>query len=84
LPTWLAITRRDYVVRRIPLSHVQFRLLAALVEGQTIGDSLAAAAMEESDNSPALSPDSVRRWFEDWSAAGFFSGILRTTDHGDH
>ena len=37
---WLAITRRDYIVRRHEISQPQFVLLSALIEGRTIGAAI--------------------------------------------
>ena len=57
-PTWLAITRRDYVVRRIPLEAAEFAVLSALVAGETLGAAFSSNA--------AISPQQVARWFADW------------------
>ena len=76
-PTWLAISRINYVVRRWTLTRVQFELLQALITGQTVG-----AAIERTANLAAESGDSVDRladnlrdWFAEWSSAGFFRAI---------
>ncbi|RCS56191.1 DUF2063 domain-containing protein [Bremerella cremea] len=45
-PTWLALSRRDFVVRRIPLSHFQYVLLACLGEGMTVGEAIDEALHE--------------------------------------
>lgn len=71
--TWLAITRCDYVVRRIPLSKPQYRLLMALSAEQTIAESLREASREPPYDHTQLPPADVYRWFEDWSSAGFFA-----------
>ncbi|MEX0715092.1 MAG: DNA-binding domain-containing protein [Planctomycetaceae bacterium] len=72
--TWLAITRRDYVVRRIPLSFPQFKALEALTRGATVGEALerAAEAWEgEFDDLAAA----VAGWFREWAAAGHFRRV---------
>lgn len=42
-PTWLALSRRDFVVRRIPLTEFQYSLLNRLAAGEPIGQSVEAA-----------------------------------------
>ena len=76
-PTWLAVSRINYVVRRWTLSHVQFELLSALVAGETVGAAIeraAALAVESGDSLESLA-GSLRDWFAEWSSAGFFRGI---------
>ncbi|MEX0704799.1 MAG: DNA-binding domain-containing protein [Planctomycetales bacterium] len=70
-PTWLVITRRDYVVRRAPLSFPQFALLEALSEGASVGDALErTAAAWEGDFDELASH--VGAWFREWAQAGHF------------
>lgn len=64
-PSWLAITRREYVVRRIPLERAEFQVLHALASGQPLGQALDAC--EES------SPEQVREWFAAWGRLRLFS-----------
>ncbi|MBX7166069.1 MAG: DNA-binding domain-containing protein [Pirellulales bacterium] len=68
--TWLAVTRRDYVVRRYPLSSEQYALLTALQSGASLGDALAAAlatGLEEDRLAAAL-----KAWFAQWAHDRFF------------
>lgn len=71
-PSWLAISRREFVVERHELSPVQFALLEALAEGRTLSQAIEMAASlpeAESENVEAqLGP-----WFAGWMAAGFFA-----------
>jgi len=62
----LAITRREYVVRRVPLEQPEYQVLAALVGGRTLGEALAAAE--------PLSPLQVKTWFTDWGRLGLLAG----------
>jgi len=71
-PDYLALTRRNYVVRRFPLSEPQFRLLTALAAGETVGEAIAAAAGDEGE---AIGGE-LGRWFQQWTAAGFFVGCM--------
>lgn len=73
LPTYVAVTRRNYLIRRIPLELGEYQLLTRLVEGATIGDAVAATA-EQTDDLQALE-QSIPRWFQAWTVDGFFIGI---------
>lgn len=65
-PSWLAIHRRDYVVRRVPLEEAEHHLLAALVAGQSLGEVLSAH--------PATA-EQVAEWFAAWGRLGFFNAV---------
>jgi hypothetical protein len=64
--TFLAITRRDYIVRRIPLEKGEFQVLQGLLAGRTLADALALAT-------EPLSPGDVQRWFADWGRLRLFA-----------
>jgi hypothetical protein len=77
-PTWpqpeeqhLVLWRRDYIVRRCELSSVQYRLLAAIHRGDTLGAALAAAAGEAVAGDELVGK--LHGWFQQWSAGGLFS-----------
>lgn len=70
-PTWLVITRRDYVVRRVAVSEAEYGALKALVGGGTIADALETAQVQWQGDFDELVSE-VQRWFRDWSAAGYF------------
>jgi Putative DNA-binding domain len=76
-PTWLAVSRIDYVVRRWTLSHRQFELLSSLLSGATVGEAIEKLALEVSATGQNLDrlADDLRNWFREWSAAGFFQAI---------
>ncbi len=76
-PTWLAVSRINYVVRRWTLSPVQFELLSALIAGQAVGSAIerAATLAVESGESVESLADNLRDWFAEWSSAGFFQAI---------
>lgn len=73
-PTRLAITRRDYIVRRVELGEHEFIVLSALLEGQGIGDALERAVANCAGTVDELAAD-LQRWFRNWSAAGYFIGL---------
>jgi hypothetical protein len=78
-PTWLVVTRRDYVVRRVAVDETEFAALAVLVGGGTIADSLEAAENRWTGNFDQLASE-IQRWFRDWSAAGYFQRIVNADE----
>lgn len=58
-PTWLVVTRRDFVVRRMPVTRPQYVLLEALVEGEPVGEAIqrAAEAREQESGVRSQPPD---------------------------
>jgi hypothetical protein len=71
----VALTRRDYVVRRIPLDHEQKILLEGLQAGGRVGDLVAVLAEESalSDNELA---EALRSWFHLWAAERLFQSVI--------
>jgi hypothetical protein len=69
--TCLALSRRDYVVRRHALDRSQFELLGALAAGEPIGVAIERAARVSPEGIEALAAK-LERWFREWTAAGFF------------
>jgi hypothetical protein len=70
----LALTRRDFVVRRYPLDAAQYALLQALGQGHTVAEAIAVAGGASALDDEALAA-SLRMWFERWTADGFFRRI---------
>lgn len=72
--TFLAISRRDYIVRRRVLEPLPFELLSRLQSGSLLGiaivDSLEAHGSPP-DNLSAL----LEEWFRTWTAAGYFIAV---------
>lgn len=73
-PERVAILRRDFVVRRYPLSPSQFALLHETQAGATVGEAIAAAAEASDLDDDALAAE-LRTWFRFWSAEGFFQAL---------
>jgi hypothetical protein len=65
--TWLAITRRDFVVRRVPLEPLEYSVLAELVAGRTLSQALATSG--------DISLAQIAAWFADWGRLRLFSAI---------
>jgi hypothetical protein len=80
-PTWLAITRRHYVLRRISLDQQEFEVLRRLIDGATIGQALGAVTLENHSLESFL--HDIERWFQSWTQEGFFASIL-PADPLDH
>ncbi|HEY0512156.1 MAG TPA: DNA-binding domain-containing protein [Thermoanaerobaculia bacterium] len=73
-PEWIALSRRDFVVRRYPLDAAQHALLEKILAGASVGEALAAAAGISGLDDEALAP-ALRSWFSLWTAEGFFQSI---------
>ncbi len=72
--SWLAITRRNYIVRRHELTRPQYELLSALIAGETLG-----AAIERTLQLPDMTFDTLAGelpgWFQSWTAEGYFQRL---------
>jgi hypothetical protein len=80
-PTFLAITRRDYIVRRASLPEPEYRVLSSLISGRTVGTALNVALANHPDSCESLAQQ-VNLWFRHWSAVGYFSGWQNSDIHG--
>jgi putative DNA-binding protein len=72
--TYLAITRRRYVVRHFELSGPAYELLHALVAGEPVGVAISRAAEAAGPDLERLAPN-LQAWFHDWAAEGFFRAV---------
>ncbi len=73
--SFLALPRRDYVVRLHEMTRTQYVLLAALMEGDSLGRAVERiAAMADSDSEALASR--LGEWFREWAAAGFFRAAI--------
>ena len=70
----VAILRRDFVVRRYPLTPPQHALLQAIQGGSTVREAIVAAAAASDLDDDALAAG-LRSWFRFWSAEGFFQSV---------
>ncbi len=75
--TFLAVSRRDYIVRRWDISAAESMLLESLQQGETLGDAI--ASMAESSVTDAVSFEELagrlREWFQNWTAWGLFQSL---------
>jgi hypothetical protein len=72
--TFLALTRRDFIVRRHRLDRIQFELLGALASGEPIGAAIEQAAKVAGPDLEGFAAN-LQSSFRDWTAAGFFQAI---------
>jgi len=85
--SYLALTRREWIVRRLELSAWQYALLEAIVSGQSVGDAIEQAAEmyagdEAGDDPSGLDQfaDQLRQKFSQWSAAQLFLAVELSPD----
>ncbi len=73
-PTWLVITRRDYVVRRLPVACAAYSILERLAAGASLGEAIEAAVLASAATSLPTA-DQLWSWFRDWILSGYFTRI---------
>ncbi len=72
--TWLAVTRREFVVRRTPLTLPAFTALKCLQAGGTVGEALTQAHVCWTGPADRFA-SALETWFREWSAAGYFLAV---------
>lgn len=72
--SFLAMTRRDYIVCIHELTRFQYEVLSALVAGQTLGQ-MVVSMPKATDSSHQALISTVFSWINDWVEKGFFAGI---------
>ncbi len=72
--TLLAVHRRNYVVRRHPLTRPQYTLLQAIIAGSTVSEAIERAGEVVGPDAEEFAA-SLRAWFRDWTAEGFFRTV---------
>ena len=74
-PEFLALTRREYIVRRHSFQRVQFAVLRGLVDGLTLGTALERAAEATGPDEFEKHSAGIPQWFRDWASAEFFQAV---------
>ena len=72
---FIALSRRDYIVRRYALEQLEFELLRGLVAGQSIGQAVEAVAASSSVGDLEDLAEKLQQWFRKWTGAGFFQAM---------
>lgn len=73
-PSWVAIHRTNFRVRRTDLEGNEFTLLSALQTDRPLGDVLGSLAEDPEVDAGEL-VGSLSGWFERWSSLGFFTQV---------
>ncbi len=73
--SWVAITRREFIVRRHELNARQFELLSALAAGETVGAAIERAASIPGTNIEQFAVE-LGDWFREWAAGDFFRRVV--------
>jgi len=74
IETYVAITRRQYVVRHYELSLPAYQLLSGLIAGESVGHAISRAVEATGSDLGHLESD-LLTWFHDWAAEGFFQTV---------
>jgi hypothetical protein len=72
--TLLAVHRRDYIVRRHPLTRPQYVLLGAILARDTVGDAIGKAVGFVGPDNCNFGTE-LHDWFRHWAAEGFFRRV---------
>jgi hypothetical protein len=73
-PTWLALVRVDYIVRRHHLSEPEFLILRRLQSGGSVVEAIAAGA-ESLTGDPSHLASQLRQWFGIWRRGRLVTGL---------
>lgn len=71
--SWLALSRRDYVVRRVPLSRWEYHLLMRLAEGLSVALAIEGAVIEVGPSEDI--PELLAAAFQKFTSERFFLAI---------
>ena len=72
-PTWLALTRRDFIVRRVPLTQFQWHVLEGLQQGRQVGEAVESALPSLGDEKQVA--EVLAAAFRKFAAEQFFAAI---------
>lgn len=73
-PQVVAVWRRDYRVRRLPVDPAAARLITLLREGRLVGEALARFAHEQPSQASQLGT-LLLQWFQSWGQRGWIVGL---------
>ncbi|MBI1369728.1 MAG: hypothetical protein GC162_13865 [Planctomycetes bacterium] len=78
---YVALTRRDYIVRRLPLTHTQYVLLDALRRGACVQAAIEAAGAVSELDDERLARE-LRAWFMQWASEQLFVSVQTASRRG--
>jgi len=70
----VALSRRNYVVRRFALEPAQHALLEALLAGASVGQAIARAA-DKTEVADGPLASQLHGWFRGWASEGLFAAV---------
>lgn len=70
-PSWMALSRRDYIVRRFDLSKPQSDLLGALIAGECLEGAIQTCVDANPEHEDVIAAD-IESWFQLWAMEQFF------------
>ncbi|MDG2207666.1 MAG: DNA-binding domain-containing protein [Pirellulales bacterium] len=73
-PQYIALNRREYVVRRLEIEPLEYRLLERILCGNSLGDVIQRVAAEAEVPLEQFA-ELLQQWFQKWTTAQFFSSI---------
>lgn len=73
--TYLALSRRDFTVRRHRLTRGEFLLLESLTAGKSLGAAIESVQADSNSTDVPLSAEMLTRCFADWTRAGIFGAM---------
>jgi hypothetical protein len=73
-PTCLAVSRREYVVRRRQVTATEYTLLSALIAGRTVGEAVEIITSRVECDWETLAKN-LQNWFQGWARAAFFHAV---------
>ena len=71
---YIALNRRQYVVRRLEIEPLEYQLLAKILAGDSIGHVIEAITLSANLEMTELAR-LLRTWFQKWTEAQFFSAV---------
>ncbi len=74
--TFVAVTRRDYVVRHFRVTAAEHALLSAVIAGESVGQALMRAAEHVPESEIEAFAGTLQSSFRRWAADGLFAAVL--------
>lgn len=71
---YIALNRRQYVVRRLEIEPLEYRLLEGILAGDSVGHVIETIAMSANLPLEELAR-LLQQWFQKWTGAHFFSSV---------
>jgi hypothetical protein len=73
-PSWVAFSRREFIVQRYDLSEPAFALLNEVIQGRSLAEALDGASSKWTGSDEEFG-SALQGWFREWAEGEIFSGI---------